>query len=84
MAEKGLNWQTLEPAIKQYVQLLEPEIALDTRKMSSTDGFMSGIFSTEEKPTGREMPLQAFIQQRQAYLLNHPEIKKLAVTKGEK
>lgn len=78
MVEKGLNWTALEPALKQYVTLIEPEVALDTRKTSSTAAFKTSVYKPEGSPSARGISLQAFIEQRREYLLNHPEIKKLA------
>lgn len=78
MAEKGLDWAKLEPLVKQYVGLIDKEVELDTRKLSSTAAFKGGVYKDAAgAPGGRGMNLQSFIEQRRAYLLSHPEIKKL-------
>jgi len=75
MAEKSLDWKNLEPLVKQYVTLIEKEAELDTRKLSSTAAFKTNVYKTDA-PGGRGMALQTFIEQRQAYLLNHPDLKR--------
>ncbi|HYE19538.1 MAG TPA: CotH kinase family protein, partial [Tepidisphaeraceae bacterium] len=77
MAEKGLDWAKLEPVVKQYVGLIEKEVESDTRKLSSTAAFKGGVFKDAAGGGPDGASLEAFIEQRRAYLLNHPEIKKL-------
>jgi Ca2+-binding EF-hand superfamily protein len=82
IAEKWLDWERLGPRALQYQSLLADAVKADTRKLSSFEAFQKGVIS---EPTvgmgrgpGRTITLKAFADQRRAYLLNHPEIKKLA------
>lgn len=79
IAEKSLTWQALEPVISQYRQLIDKEVEADTRKLDSYDAFkkMTGT----ESITGErgQLSLKAFIEQRQKYLLQHAEVKKVVV-----
>jgi hypothetical protein len=78
IAEKALDWKALEPVVNQYVSLIEKEVALDTRKLSPTSAFRPGVYKTDEPSNNpREISLQAFAEQRRAYLHNHPDIAKL-------
>jgi hypothetical protein len=70
MAEKWLDWQRLGPLAQQYHQLIAAEVKADTRKLSRTEDFDRSIGSD-----GRNS-LKSFADQRRAYLLAHPEIKK--------
>lgn len=81
MALKGLDWTKLEPLARQYVALIDKEVELDTRKLAPTAAFKSGVFKSGGETPGRGMNLQAFVEQRRAYLLEHAEIKKIATTK---
>jgi hypothetical protein len=82
LAEQSLDWNTIGPVIAQHRSLIEEQVKIDTRKSSSLEAF--------ERMTSPELPappaegarpasnLRAFLEQRRAYLLAHPEIAKLA------
>jgi hypothetical protein len=83
IAEEWLDWKKLGPIVAQYRNLIEKEIAAETRGLSTLVAFKKATAdeSPAEEAGGegrrREISLQAFADQRRAYLLNHPEIKKL-------
>ena len=76
LASDDLNWQKLQPLIAQYRALIENEVAIDTRKLSSLDEFRRAVADNADGP-GARMSLRAFADGRRVYLLNHPEIKKI-------
>ncbi len=86
IAQNDLNWDQLGPIIAQYRALIEKEVEIDTKKLSTFDAFKA---ATADRPTrsgpaqgGRpgSMNLRTFADQRRAYLLNHPEVKKAAAS----
>jgi hypothetical protein len=79
IAEEWLDWQKLGPIVADYAQRIEPEVAADTRKLSSLDAFHKAV-SPDEKPEqsaerGRpQLSIRQFAEQRRKFLLNHPAI----------
>lgn len=75
IAEESLDWKTLGPVVAQYRSLIEPEIAADTRKLSSLAAFQRATNDVApaagERPQGRgpSLTLREFADQRRAYLL---------------
>jgi hypothetical protein len=87
IAEKSLDWKNLGPVVARYRSLIEKEVEADTRKLDSFEAFKRATADAPEAegpPAGRGrgpgggMALRAFADQRRAYLLNHPEVKKAA------
>jgi hypothetical protein len=83
IAEKWLDWQKLSPTVDQYVALISDDVKADTRKLDPTDDFFKGITSDVEgrgfgPGGGGTIGLKNFADQRRKYLLEYPEIKKLA------
>jgi spore coat protein CotH len=91
IAEVWLDWKKLGPVVQQYQGLIDKEIASDTHRLSSYDAFKRAVADVppgegEKKPEARTvftpgrpaLSLRAFADQRREFLLNHPEIKKLA------
>jgi hypothetical protein len=84
IAERSLDWNNLGPVVAQYRSLIEKEVAADTRKLDSLEEFqkLTADVASAAGPTRRWGPpllsLRAFADQRCKYLLNYPEIKKLA------
>jgi spore coat protein CotH len=82
IAEKSLDWKTLEPFIAQYRDLIEKEVEADTHKLESFEEFKK-VYATKgtEAPAAPRMGppsgmnLKAFFEQRQKYLLNYKEKK---------
>jgi hypothetical protein len=83
IAEKSLDWKQLGPVVAQYRTLLDQEIAADTRKLSSHEGFMRATADDAGAPPGGRggMSLRAFAEQRSKYLLGHAEVRKVAADK---
>lgn len=86
IAEKSLDWKTLEPVVAQYRALIDAEVKADTRKLETYEEFLKFTASTvsTEQPQQRRGPssgmnLRSFFEQRQKYLLNHADVKKLAL-----
>lgn len=81
MATTWLDWKKLGPIAIQFQSLIADEVKADTRKLSSSDAFEKGLNEDTEQEgfRGREsmMSIKNFAGQRRAYLLNHPDIRKL-------
>ena len=78
IAERDLDWKNLGPVVKQYRDLIDREIELDTRKLTSLDAFRrltADEAARAEEGRGRSMSLRQFAEARREYLLNHPEVK---------
>jgi hypothetical protein len=77
IANESLDWKKLGPLVSQYRALIEKEVELDTRKLSSLAEFRN---STTDAPpaegAGSRYSIRAFADGRRSYLLNHVEIKK--------
>jgi hypothetical protein len=85
IAEKWLAWDRLGKLAEEYQKLIADDVAEDTRKIYSTQAFVSGIASVSSAGQGFRGPggppaasLKQFADGRRAYLLNHPEVKKPA------
>jgi hypothetical protein len=63
IAERWLDWSTLEPKLRRYQSLIADEVELDTRKLYSYEAFGSGL-------AGSENSLQSFVTKRRQFLLN--------------
>lgn len=74
IAEKWLDWQQLGPLVDQYVQLIEREVALDTRKHFPTDAFRTAIYGSPGTPPDART-LKGFAELRRAALLAHPDVR---------
>jgi hypothetical protein len=62
IAEKWLDWRTLEPLVNQYRALLSEEMKVDTRKLYTIEAFQAGIGPGPDT-------LREFVDRRRAYLL---------------
>jgi spore coat protein CotH len=84
IAEESLDWKKLGPVVNQYRKLIEKEIEIDTRKLTSFESFKELTAEAPENatPSGPRrmegMNLKVFADQRRKYLLNHAEVKKAA------
>jgi hypothetical protein len=79
IAEEDLDWNSMQPVIRQYQQLIESEIKADTRKLSSFAEFQAML---SDQPDGETRPevrrrtsLRSFMEQRRAYLMKYQEPK---------
>ena len=86
VAKDGLDWNYLGPLVKQNRQLIEKEIELDTRKLTSLVAFQK--FTGDVDDPGARGPgglsLRAFADRRRAYLLAYEEGKKSAPVTDQK
>ena len=65
IAEKWLDWKTLEPLVRQYQGLIAEEVKADTRKLYSFERFHSDV---ADAPTS----IKSFVDRRRAFLLQTP------------
>ncbi len=76
--ENWLTWEKLGPEIEKVQALLKDDIALDRKKLYSTDSFFTGVtqdyYYGGGSPTPPEYSLKGFIRDRHAYLLSYPGI----------
>ena len=83
IAEQSLDWANLGPVALRYHSLIADEVKADTRKLDSFDAFTKGLTEdTEEqgfRGLERVIGIRNFADQRRAYLLNHPAVKKAAL-----
>jgi hypothetical protein len=84
IAEESLDWKNLGPVVAMYRTMLDKEVQIDTRKLESHEAFIRTTADTASAGPGSgmrgrgEYPLRSFADQRRKYLLDFPEIKKLA------
>jgi hypothetical protein len=83
IADKWLDWNKLGPIARQYQAAIAEDVKIDTRKISSTEAFLKGVegdikSGDEAQAKSEANNIKSFAGKRRAYLLNHPEIKKLS------
>ncbi len=66
VVDEWLDWEVLEPIIKEYQRLIDAEVQQDDKK----------LYGYEEFSTGVPADLKRFVNQRRKYLQNHPELNK--------
>ena len=64
IAETSLDWNAIQPVVKQYRDLIADDVARDTRKLFSTDDF---VRTTADEATPGT--LRSFFEGRRAFLL---------------
>jgi hypothetical protein len=62
IAERWLDWTTLEPLVRQYHGLVADAVMADTRKLYSSEAFTAELTEGEES-------LKSFVDRRRAFLL---------------
>ncbi|MBM3881466.1 MAG: spore coat protein CotH [Verrucomicrobia bacterium] len=82
IAETWLDWNRLGPLAEQYQRVIAAAVQTDTRKLDSNEAFVAGLAGAGSGEGGfgpgrRRISLKEFAEKRRAYLLDHPEIKKL-------
>ena len=60
IAERWLEWKTLEPLAAQYQALIAADVKADTRKLDTFEAFHAGLAG-----------LKRFVEQRRAFLLSY-------------
>jgi hypothetical protein len=63
IAQRWLDWQTLEPRLKALQALIAEDVKTDTRKLYSYEAFQQGL-------SGSEGSVQNFASRRREFLLN--------------
>ena len=71
-----MQWQNLGERVQQHRDLIAEEVALDTRKLFTTERFSAA--TADIKPEANSTSFRAFADRRSAFLLNHEKIKALA------
>ena len=66
VVNEWLDWEVLEPIIKEYQTLIDAEVQQDDKK----------LYGYEEFSTNVPADLKRFVNQRREYLRNHPELNK--------
>jgi hypothetical protein len=84
--KEGLDWQILEPMIKDYMALIDKEVKADDKKLYGYDAFASNRGQGEEADDSggggwgfgpRSSPsFKLFVTERRKFLQEHPEINK--------
>jgi hypothetical protein len=62
IADKWLDWRTLEPLVQQYQSVIAADVKADTRKLYTTEQFSTGVDRGTDS-------LKTFADRRRAYLL---------------
>jgi hypothetical protein len=75
IAQNWLDWDRLGPLVDKHRQLIEEEVARDTRKLYSTEEFTISIYGDGTTPPPITS-LQGFAAARREFLLSHPEVGK--------
>ncbi|MDB5351012.1 MAG: cotH [Planctomycetota bacterium] len=81
IARDWLDWEKLGPIVAQYRAVLDKELEADTRKLMTHDAYLRSVGEEVkgDAPRGRATAnLRKFAEGRRKYLLENPEIKKLA------
>ncbi len=64
IAEQSLDWEQLGPVVAEYRELIADEVAADTKKLGTTEGFLQAT-SDDAKTKG----LKNFVERRRKFLL---------------
>jgi hypothetical protein len=62
IADKWLDWNTLEPLVRQYQSVIAADVKADTRKLYPTEQFTSGVDQGNSS-------VKSFVDRRRAFLL---------------
>jgi hypothetical protein len=76
-AENWLDWAKLGPLVEKHRSLIGADVERDARKLYPTAEFTTGTFCRGDESPADAMTLKGFADKRRAFLLNHPEIKRL-------
>jgi Ca2+-binding EF-hand superfamily protein len=76
IAQERLDWKNLGPRVKMYRDLIDREVEADTKKLYTLEAYRRSVADTAEK--GQDSGLRGFADARRKFLLEHPEIVKLA------
>ena len=73
VVDEWLDWEVLEPVIKEYHTLIDAEVQKDDKKLDSYQRFVESI---DGDGGGRIPSFKRYVTQRREVLLNHPELSK--------
>jgi len=73
VVDEWLDWEVLEPVIKEYHMLIDAEVQKDDKKLDSYQRFVESI---DGDGGGRIPSFKRYVTQRREVLLNHPELSK--------
>jgi hypothetical protein len=59
IADRWLDWRTLEPLVRQYQGLIAADVRRDTRKLDTFEAFESGVERLKTFVDGRRAFLKA-------------------------
>ena len=62
IADKWLDWRTLQPLVQRYQAVIAADVKADTRKLYTTAQFTAGVDRGDDS-------LKSFADRRRAYLL---------------
>ena len=66
IAENSLDWHNIGPIVADYRNLVEEHVASDTKKLATTDAFLT---ATSPDPEVRGQNLRRFLEARRKFLL---------------
>jgi hypothetical protein len=81
IAEQSLTWDELGPIITSARELLDKELAADTRKLTSHENFLAATNPELPAEGSPRQGLRNFIEARSAYLLKNPAVAAVSVLK---
>ncbi|RKU17431.1 hypothetical protein C6501_04085 [Candidatus Poribacteria bacterium] len=73
VVDEWLDWEVLEPVIKEYHALIDSEVQKDDKKLYDYRSFEESV---DGDRGGRTPSFKRFVTQRRELLLNHPELNK--------
>ena len=73
VVDEWLDWEVLEPVIKEYHTLIDAEVQQDDKKLYDYRSFEESV---DGDRGGRTPSFKRYVTQRREILLNHPELKK--------
>lgn len=75
IAEQSMDWKKLGPVARKHHEMIGEDVLADTKKLYSNASFersLDGVGNGD----GTRMSIKEFVEQRRAFLLDHPEVKK--------
>ncbi|MBI3417188.1 MAG: CotH kinase family protein [Verrucomicrobia bacterium] len=85
IAQDSLDWAKLGPVAERWQALIADDVKADTHKLYSFASFKQGVNDDTVIEggfgAGRTIGIKNFVQERRAYLLNHPEVKQATAMK---
>ncbi|MHC4896728.1 MAG: CotH kinase family protein, partial [Planctomycetota bacterium] len=84
MLDEFFDWKHLGPIVTKYQKLIEADVKADTKKLYATqlfyDNAIKDVQLSDRYGTYTIPGLKSFVDIRRAYLLAHPDIKKVPPT----